>query len=80
MSDSKQPQFMPSLTLSAMLCLSSCVAENYSFCPVYPLAGPSVAAELEHLAAEDYPDTWEWIGRIDKLRQELEICKQTKGD
>lgn len=63
-----------------MLFLSSCAAEHYNFCPVYPPAGPSVAAELEHLSGESYPAVWEWIGRIDKLRQELEICKSTKGD
>lgn len=80
MSDSKQPLSMLGLTLGAMLCLSSCAVETYSFCPVYPPAGPNVALELERLTAEDYPYTWEWIGRIDKLRQELQICKQTKGD
>jgi len=80
MSDGKRPQFMPSLMLGVMLCLNSCAAVNYSFCPIYPLAGADVASELEHLSAEEYPDTWEWIGRIDKLRQELEICKQTTGD
>jgi len=56
------------------------VQVNYNFCPVYPLAGPAVAEELENATAEDYPATWEWIGRIDKLRQELEICKQADND
>ncbi|MBR3676588.1 MAG: hypothetical protein IKN71_05600 [Alphaproteobacteria bacterium] len=49
---------------------------SYDFCPVYPVAGAAVAAELENASIEDYPATWEWIGRIDKLRQELEICKK----
>ena len=34
-----------------------------------------MADELENATAVDYPATWEWIGRIDKLRQELELCK-----
>lgn len=75
-----QPKFTPGLMLGAMLLLSSCAAENYNFCPVYPVAGLKVATELERLSGESYPATWEWIGRIDKLRQELEICKKTKGD
>ena len=38
--------------------------------PIYPVAGKTVAEELEK--AGELPNTWEWIGRIDKLRQELE--------
>ncbi|MBQ8465278.1 MAG: hypothetical protein IJ545_04635 [Alphaproteobacteria bacterium] len=49
---------------------------NYNFCPVYPVAGEAVASELQNLPAETYPHTWEWIGRIDKLRQELELCEE----
>jgi len=49
---------------------------HYDFCPVYPVAGLPVAQELEKLTADEYPNTWEWIGRIDKLRQELELCKE----
>jgi hypothetical protein len=33
-----------------------------------------VAAELEKANYSEFPNTWEWIGRIDKLRQELEVC------
>ncbi|MBQ8482396.1 MAG: hypothetical protein IJ218_01640 [Alphaproteobacteria bacterium] len=49
---------------------------HYDFCPVYPVAGKAVADELENASIDDYPATWEWIGRIDKLRQELEICQK----
>jgi len=49
------------------------VQVNYEHVPTYPVAGQAVAAELENLSAEEYPNTWEWIGRIDKLRQELEL-------
>lgn len=70
----KKPRFRQSLTLAAMICLSSCATTSYS-CPVYPVAGEKVAAELEKADHSDFPNTWEWIGRIDKLRQELEICQ-----
>lgn len=42
---------------------------------MYPVGGAKVGAELSRLDVKDYPHTWEWIGRIDKLRQELELCK-----
>ncbi len=66
--------------LGATLCLSSCAAADYKLCPVYPVAGPAVASELEKLPAQRYAATWEWIGRIDKLRQQLELCKTTRGE
>lgn len=64
------------LTLAAMSCLTSCAPISYNCgCPVYPVAGPKVAAELEKVSYSEFPNTWEWIGRIDKLRQELELCR-----
>ncbi len=63
------------LMLPGLLCLSSCAPVNYSGCPVYPAAGAKVAAELEKASYSEFPNTWEWIGRIDKLRQELELCR-----
>jgi hypothetical protein len=33
-----------------------------------------VAAELEKISYDQAPNFWEWLGRIDKLRQELEVC------
>lgn len=65
--------FILSLILTASLCLTSCMQTSYDFCPVYPIAGEKVAKELEN--AGDIPNTWEWMGRINKLRQELELCK-----
>lgn len=64
---------MLSLMLAALSCLSSCTTVNSDYCPVYPIAGDKVAKELE--SAGDLPDTWEWIGRINKLKQELDLCK-----
>lgn len=60
--------------LVVMSCLSSCNTTVYNYCPMYPIAGPKVAQELEQISAQAYPYTWEWLGRINKLRQELEIC------
>ena len=55
--------------------LSGCATECYSFCPTYPVAGIKVANELEQADFSALSNTWEWIGRIEKLRQELELCK-----
>ena len=68
-------RFTLALMPAAMICLSSCVPAGYSpGCPVYPVAGEKVAAELEKISYEQAPNFWEWLGRIDKLRQELEVC------
>lgn len=72
---SKGRSFTRSLTLVAMSCLASCAQVNSDYCPVYPVAGEAVAAELEKVSYSEFPNTWEWLGRIDKLRQELELCK-----
>ncbi len=66
---------------AVMLCLSSCKttsSEGASFCPVYPIAGEKVAQELKNADYASFPYTWEWIGRINKLRQELELCQGSK--
>jgi hypothetical protein len=34
-----------------------------------------VAAELERLPAGEFPATWEWLGRLAKLQQQLEACR-----
>lgn len=61
---------------AAMLYLSSCTPVVYSGCPVFPVAGEKVASELEKVSYEQAPAFWEWLGRIDKLRQELELCRR----
>lgn len=61
--------------LAALICLNSCTTANYSNCPEYPVAGQKVADELKNAPYDEYPNTWEWIGRINKLRQELELCR-----
>ena len=58
----------------SFLFLFACSTTNYNhYCPVYPIAGDKVAKELE--SAGDLPNTWEWIGRINKLKQELDLCE-----
>ena len=58
-----------------IICLNSCTRVHYNSCPTYPIAGAEVANELTKLDYEHFVNTWEWIGRINKLRQELELCK-----
>lgn len=60
--------------LIVMSCLNSCVQTTCeeTVLPQFPYAGPMVADELENLSAGQYPYLWEWIGRLNKLRLELE--------
>lgn len=71
---SKSLQFILVLMPIVLSCLSSCATTNYNLCPQYPIAGEKVASELEQIPAQNLEATWEWLGRINKLRQELEIC------
>lgn len=57
-----------------VLCGCSTTA-NYNNCPTYPVGGEKVAEELEKVPYEGYEDFWEWIGRINKLREELNLCQ-----
>ena len=59
----------------ALICLSSCTTINSNVCHVYPVAGEKVAKELETIPYDQAPNFWEWLGRINKLRQELEMCQ-----
>lgn len=56
--------------------LSCCSYTNASLCPRYPVAGKKVADELKNVPYDQAPNFWEWLGRIDKLRQELELCRK----
>jgi len=70
----KEQRFNLGLMLIVMSCLSSCapaICEPVVL-PQFPYAGPKVADELQNLSAEKYPHLWEWIGRLNKLRLELE--------
>ena len=39
-------------------------------------AGPVVAEEVERgmMPADQFPAYWEWMGRVDKLRDQLSDC------
>lgn len=47
----------------------------YEFWSVYPVAGAIVAKELEQLEFDAAPAFWEWLARINKLREELSLCQ-----
>lgn len=66
--------------LLALIFLSSCAQANCEFysLPAFPKAGVKVADELENLSFENYPNLWEWIARLNKMRKELEIYKTAK--
>lgn len=58
------------------LSLSACsLRGNYNNCPTFPIGGQKVAEELKNVPYTGYEDTWEWIGRLNKLREELELCR-----
>lgn len=42
---------------------------------MYPVAGKKVAQELEKAELDEAENFWEWMGRVNKLREELELCK-----
>ena len=73
MSNLKKTKFYLVLTLLSLSCLSSCATANYNTCPTYPIAGPKVADEISSLEGDAF---WEWLARINKLRQQLELCNQ----
>ena len=70
---SKSRLFIVALMLLAVSCCHSSTATLCN-CPVYPVGGTNVGKELSSLMYYEYPHLWEWLGRINKLRQELEIC------
>jgi hypothetical protein len=52
---------------------------NFNYCPAWPYGGAKVAEELENVPYDGYEDFWEWIARLYKLKQELDICKTPDG-
>lgn len=60
--------------LIVMSCLSCCATVNCEPPPMpeFPVGGIKVADELQHLSAEEYPNLWEWLARLHKLKLELE--------
>lgn len=44
-------------------------------CSSFPVGGENVAVELEKVPYDGYEDFWDWIARLYKLKQELDLCK-----
>jgi hypothetical protein len=65
---------LQSLALALLLLLPAC-AQATSSCPPYPIAGASVADELEKHCAE-CDATWEWLSRIAVLKEQLAKCNK----
>lgn len=63
---------MQSAALIGILLLTAC-GTTASNAPVWPIAGPEVAEELEKLPENEYPALWEWLGRIAKYKEKLDI-------
>lgn len=75
MSKKKRLKYIVLLLILLIALLGCSTKVSYSNCPTYPVGGAKVGEELVTLDSAKYAHTWEWIGRIDKLRQELELCK-----
>lgn len=71
------------LPAALLIFLSSCgsVSGDYFAAePSYghpPIAGPSVAAELETLDPQKFPAFVEWLGRWDKYMEQFESVPET---
>lgn len=60
----------------ATVSLSACSCRvNYDVCPTYPKGGEPVGKELSRLNTAEYPALFEWLARINKLKQELDLCE-----
>jgi len=69
----------PLVLLAALaIFLTGCGAAAFEpgSCPAWPEAGPAVAEEVERgmMPADRFPAFWEWMGRVDKLRDQLLAC------
>ena len=68
------------LALIATLAIFLAGCGNAAFepgtCPTWPVAGATVAEEVERgmMPADRFPAFWEWMGRVDKLRDQLLEC------
>jgi hypothetical protein len=64
----------PSYTIFLGGCGSTAFAAGS--CPAWPEAGPAVAEEVERgmMPADRFPAFWEWMGSMDKLRDQLLAC------
>ncbi len=63
-------------TLAVSLSACGSAAFEADSCPTWPAAGPAVAEEMEAgaMLPDRFPAFWEWMGRLDKLRDQLSDC------
>lgn len=73
MSRAKKSKYYQNLMLISLICLNSCTVTSYDICPIYPVAGEKVAEEIKDINGKYF---WDWVGRINKLRQQLELCQK----
>ena len=63
--------------LTLLICLSACATllDYKSDCPSFPEPGSGVDEELEMycMPEEKCPELWDWINRLYKLKDQLEI-------
>lgn len=66
------------LLLIVASCCNGCAmaGSDPSLCPSWPVAGPAVADELARIDPAELAATWAWIGRLDRLRAQLEECRR----
>lgn len=59
-----------------VLSLSACsTTGSYKTCTVFPVGGVQVGKEIEKIPYQGYEHFWEWLGRLQKLKEELDICE-----
>ena len=63
------------LTLVVISFLCSCQRVSYNNCATFPIGGKKVAEELKNTSYNGYEDFWEWVARLNKLKQELDTCR-----
>ena len=63
-------------TLAIFLSGCGSAAFEPGTCPTWPVAGATVAEEVERgmMPADQFPVFWEWTARVDKLRDQLLAC------
>ncbi len=73
----KRRSLAPILALFLSACGGVVSEASPAVCPPWPIAGPSVAAELERvcLPEEHCPATWDWLKRLDLLKRQLDLCR-----
>lgn len=69
-STKQRRKWLLGLMLLPILFVNACARARCDF-PPWPIAGAAVAQELDYLPEKDFPALWEWLARLDKLRDQL---------